>query len=208
MGYYVDVIEHNIEILDEEKAEEILKRYDPERIFCIEDSELLPSEYSFKWHSYIYWLLLALSKVAKGYIIFRGEDNLIWALELVDGKIIESFGRIVFEKTMEISIPEEVLADPVIINERYIAAVAGGKLVVHDKLKRTWYCTDFNRSAQDLITLEDLYRGKELQSNLRASRHGLEYLDTAEIEEFLKKISEKDPETAQKLKKEIVLELI
>jgi hypothetical protein len=204
MGYYVDVTEHNIEILDRKKAEEILKRYDPEGIFRIEDSELLPDEYSFKWCSYIYWLLLALSKVARGYIIFRGEDNAIWMLELENGKITESFGRIVFEKTMEISIPEEVLADPVIINERYIAAVAGRKLAVHDRLKKTWHCTDFHRSADDLILLEDLYRGKELH----ICWHGLEYLGTDEIEEFLKKITEKDPETAQKLKREIVPELI
>lgn len=211
MGYYVDIVECGITATDPEEAKKILEEHDFSYLFEVDDSEIVPKEWCFKWTEEIYPLLIALSKVAHGYIELRGEDNALWKIELVNGKITELEGKIIYEERATISVPEEVLKDKVIVNERYLAAVVDvdrETLVAYDLKDEKWLHFAYYGSIRELKLLEDLYRGKDVHNDFFTFGSDISELSPDVLGEFVRKILEKRPDLDQRVKKVLLGEVL
>jgi hypothetical protein len=189
-----------------EKAEEILRKFDTGSIFEIKESKITPVEWCFKWTGDEYLFFAALSKVAEGYVAFRGEDNSLWKIELKDGKVIDYTGEIVYEETGAVSLPEDVLRDGVVVNERYLAAILGNsKMVVYDLKERMWLEKRFYGSLRDLNLIEDIIQAR---NHYAVSAAGNSNPDPETLKEFARKILDNHLDLEQKVKLMLLNELI
>lgn len=208
MGYLIDIIECDITATDPDEAERILQEYEWNDIFEIEDTCIQPKEWCFKWDEEIYELLIALSKVARGYIEIRGEDNAMWKIELMNGKITEFRAKIIYEEVATVSLPDEFVREKVIVNDRYLAAVVNRRtFIVYDRKNRRWLHFAYYGSITSLKFLEDLYYGRDLKDDRYVYGTGLSGITPAEIQEFMEKIAEREPKAEQELKRALLVEV-
>lgn len=192
MGYDVDVIECNLVIKKGmEEVKEILEKFDTGDVFEIEGSVIEPVEWTFKWTGDEYIFFASLARVAEGYVAFRGEDGAYWKIELKDGKIIDYGGEIVYRKTDELSIPDDVLKERVIVNSRYLATFSNSKIVVYDRDAKKWLEKRFYGSLGDLMLINNIVQANDIGSVFGVNE--IEKPDSSTLQEFMRKILEKYP---------------
>lgn len=208
MGYIVDIVECEITVTDPDKAKRILQEHEWDDIFEVEDTYIQPKEWSFKWIDGIYELLVALSKVAHGYIEFRGEDNAMWKIELVNGKITELSAKIVYEEVATVSLPDKVLREKIIVNDRYIGAVVNGRtFIAYDRKNGRWIHFTYYCTIASLKLFEDLYYGRDLEDDCYVYSTDLSNITPDEMHAFVKRIAEKCPELEPIIKKALLIEV-
>lgn len=194
MGYTVDIIECSLTAKSVEEAKKIIEEFEREGVFEIdEEGHIRPTDWSFNWSSDEYLFFAALSRVAEGYIAFRGENGEIWKIELKDGEIIDYTAEIVYRKTGSARIHEDFFKKKMVANERYVAAVTEFDTVIaYDRKHRQWLNIRLYGSLADLEILEAIIRGEDLSLQSEEQWSTKAWLDRETIEEFARKVLSSD----------------
>lgn len=177
-------------------------------LFIVGGSHIIPKEFSFKWRGEIYPFLMTISKIARGYIEFEKEDE-IWRVKLENGRITELKAKLVYEEEGTASLPDDVVWEKVITNDRYLAAVIKGrKFIIYDRENKRWLRSPYKGTIISMKLLENLYYGKDLEDDRYVDSIDLSDIDLDDISEFITKITEREPQIEQELKKNALARII
>ena len=207
MNPWVDFSKCVILVDDPGKVKRILLERGLHDLFVVGGYHIIPKELSFKWRGEIYPFLMTISKIARGYIEFKKEDE-IWKVKLENGKITELKAKLVYEEKGTVSLPDEVVWEMVIANDRYFAAVVKGrKFIIYDRENKRWLRSPYKGTITSMKLLEDLYYGRDLEDDRNVDIIDLSDIDSDEITEFIMKVTEKEPRIEQELKRMPLLKI-
>lgn len=205
MMYVVEIVECTLLIKEgkQEEAKKIIRDFDMEWLFKTSETEVTPKECQFNWTGSEYVFFAALSKVADGYIEFRGEDGTLWKIELENGEVVDYSGEVVYRRIGSVSIPEEIFREGVIVNERYIAVIFDSEVIAYDRKARKWVSSLFYGSLGDLQLLDSIVQGRDVKNFYLPQQVKL---DQEIFDRFVRKILEAnlDPEVKEDVKKEVL----
>lgn len=202
MSQTIEILKCEITADSPEEAERILAQHGIGDKFKVDRTTGdITVEETLEWDDALYFLLIDLSHVARGCILFTdeyaGEDN-ITKIELKNGEIEEYSAKM--DKLGSATLPREVARKQVVLNERYIATRVRNPrdlVVAYDMKRNRWMTTTYVHSLDDLWILEAMCNMEDLADYLYNSNQPSQEV----LEEFMKAVLEKYPEAELKLKK-------